>query len=42
VIVATGFTAEQVVLRVLKTVRPDIYESYPRAELEKKNKGQGP
>lgn len=39
-IVATGLTAEQVVLRVLKTVRPDIYESHPRAELESKIRGK--
>ena len=39
-IVATGFTAEQVVLRVLKTIRPDIYESHPREELQRKIKGR--
>jgi hypothetical protein len=39
-IIATGLTAEQVVLRVLKTVRPDIYETYPRAELERKMRGR--
>jgi TIR domain-containing protein len=39
-IVAAGLTAEQVVLRVLKTVRPDIYERYPRSELETKIRGR--
>ena len=39
-IVAAGLTAEQVVLRVLKTVRPDIYERYPRSELEWKIRGR--
>ena len=39
-ITATGLTAEQVVLRVLKTVRPDIYESNPRSELETRIRGR--
>ncbi|MFS8084992.1 MAG: toll/interleukin-1 receptor domain-containing protein [Acidobacteriota bacterium] len=39
-IVATGLTAEQVVLSVLKSVRPDIYESYPRSDLERKMRGR--
>lgn len=39
-VVAAGLTAEQVVLRVLKTVRPDIYERYPRSELERKIRGR--
>jgi hypothetical protein len=39
-IIAAGLTAEQVVLRVLKTVRPDIYERYPRSELETKIRGR--
>lgn len=39
-IVATGVTAEQVILRVLKTVRPDIYENSPRGELENKIRGR--
>lgn len=37
---ATGLTADQVVLRVLKTVRPDIYEGYPRSDLERKIRGR--
>jgi TIR domain len=39
-IIASGLTAEQVVLGVLKTVRPDIYASYPRSELERKIRGR--
>jgi hypothetical protein len=39
-IIATGLTAEQVVLSVLKTVRPDIYDGYPRVELERKIRGK--
>lgn len=36
----SGMTAEQVAIAVLKKVRPDIYEKYPRAELEKMVRGE--
>jgi len=39
-IVATRVPAEQVVLRVLKIVRPDIYEKYPRTDLERMIRGR--
>jgi TIR domain len=39
-IIVNRLTAEQVVLSVLKTVRPDIYESYPRSDLEQKIRGR--
>lgn len=30
-----GMTAEEVAMTLLKTIRPDIYKDYPRAELER-------
>jgi hypothetical protein len=37
---ATGMAADQVLLRVLKIVRPDIYFSLPREQLQKKMQGE--
>lgn len=35
-----GMSAEQVVLAILKVVRPDIYQKYPRPDLQKMIKGE--
>jgi len=39
-VVVNSMSAEQVVLRILKAVRPDIYEKYPRPELERMMEGR--